>query len=458
MARAVEIDFDDGTLLLRGELPPAPGFSVRDLRFDDRVGAWRAPAYRYNAVIEGLIRADVAYQDRARAYEKLALKAVISKEPRPYQSEALAAWRAHKRRGVVVLPTGSGKSYIAVMALLDQPRSALVVAPTIDLMNQWHDLLTTYLGVEVGVVGGGSYDVRAITATTYDSAYLNLERLGDRFGLVVFDECHHLPGPSYALAARLAIAPFRLGLTATPERSDGREGLLEDLIGPTVYRRDITDMAGQYLADYDTETLYVDLDDEEAAAYALARKTYRDFLSKTGIYLGAADGWRRFLIETSRSDEGRAAFAAWREQRRISLATPRKLLVLRQILQDHPGDRVLVFTNDNATVYTISRDFLVPAITHQTKTRERHETLKRFNDGRYPILVTSKVLNEGVNIPEANIGVVLSGSATVREHVQRLGRLLRKVDDKRARLYEVVARGTAEESISDRRRQHDAYR
>jgi len=123
----------------------------------------------------------------------------------------------------------------------------------------------------------------------------------------------------------------------------------------------------------------------------------------------------------------------------------------------HRGDRALIFTSDNDTVYKISRGFLIPAITHQTKVKERHETLARFNAGEYPFLVTSRVLNEGVDVPAANVGIVLSGSGTVREHVQRLGRILRRVEGKRAVLYEVVAEDTAEEFTSSRRRQHGAY-
>src|SRR5437762_573627 len=82
------------------------------------------------------------------------------------------------------------------------------------------------------LAGGGDHDVGPLTVATYDSAYLHMEHLGNRFGLVVFDECHHLPSGSYALAARLALAPFRLGLTATPERADGRHALYPELIGP----------------------------------------------------------------------------------------------------------------------------------------------------------------------------------------------------------------------------------
>ena len=161
---------------------------------------------------------------------------------------------------------------------------------------------------------------------------------------------------------------------------------------------------------------------------------------------------------SARSPEGRRAFLAYRTQRQISLASEGKLAVLEGLLRQHARDRVLIFTNDNDTVYTISRTFLIPALTHQTDLKERREHLARFNDGQYPALVTSRVLNEGVNIPAANVAIVLSGTASVREHVQRLGRVLRRQEGKRATLYEVITRGTAEERQSDRRRDHDAYR
>ena len=131
--------------------------------------------------------------------------------------------------------------------------------------------------------------------------------------------------------------------------------------------------------------------------------------------------------------------------------------LLEQLLEAHRNDRVLIFTNDNATVYQISRQYLVPAITHQTKTKERKHILDGFQTGEYSAIVTSRVLNEGVDVPAANVGIVLSGTSTVTEHVQRLGRLLRKHGDKQALLIEVVTRGTVEEFITERRRQHHAY-
>jgi superfamily II DNA or RNA helicase len=310
----------------------------------------------------------------------------------------------------------------------------------------------------VGLMGGGSYDLQPLTVTTYDSAYIHLERWGNRYGLLIFDECHHLPGPTYMAAAVGSLAPFRLGLTATPERADGQEVLLPELIGPVVYRREIKQLSGEFLAEYRTRQLWVDLSPEEQERYQKARQQYRTFVEEKNIVMGGPHGWQRFIQETYRSREGRAAFLAYREQKQLALAAPAKLNKLHELLERHRGDRVLIFTYDNATVYLIARRFLVPAITHQTKTKERRQMLARFHSGEYPVIVTSQVLNEGVDVPAANVGIVLSGTGSIREHVQRLGRLLRKQGDKQAILYEVVTRGTAEEFTSDRRRQHHAYR
>jgi superfamily II DNA or RNA helicase len=337
-------------------------------------------------------------------------------------------------------------------------RSALVVVPTLDLMSQWYATLQAALDREIGLIGGGYYEVLDLTVTTYDSAYLHLERLGHRFGMVIFDECHHLPGPAYAQAAQCCLAPYRLGLTATPEREDGRHVQLDDLIGPIVYRQDIPDLAGEYLAEYEVVALHVELTAAEQAAYAQARQEYLQFLREQGLQMSGPQGWVRFIAASCRSAAGRRAFQAYRLQKEIALAAPAKLRLLEALLHRHVKDQVLIFTHDNETVYAISRHFLVPAITHQTPVKERKEILAGFNQGEYGVIVTSRVLNEGVDMPAANVAVILSGSASVREHVQRLGRILRRKEGKRAVLYEVVTRGTAEENVSERRRQHHAYR
>ncbi|MFO0877134.1 MAG: DEAD/DEAH box helicase family protein [Gemmataceae bacterium] len=452
----IHLVFDAGTLVASGGsselLASLPGFEL-----DSRTDSFRAEARAYRRVVEYCLSHNLAYVDQARSYQKTPWPLRTSRDPFPHQREAIDAWMRHRSQGVVVLPTGTGKTFVAILAIHRSERPSLVIAPTIDLMSQWYGELRLAFDVPVGLLGGGYHDIQPLTVTTYDSAHLYVERWGNRFGLLIFDECHHLPGPTYLASALGSLAPYRLGLTATPERTDGNEALLDSLIGPIVYRREIKELAGDFLAEYRTERLYVELNEDEAAAYQQARDHYRGFCGDRGINMASPTGWQRFIQESSRSREGRAAFQAYQDQRRLALAAPAKLQLLEKLLHRHRTDRVLIFTYDNATVYEIARRYLVPAITHQTKTKERKEILDGFQCGELSVVVTSRVLNEGVDVPAANVGIVLSGTSTVREHVQRLGRLLRKHGDKQATLIEVVTRGTVEEFITQRRRQHHAY-
>jgi superfamily II DNA or RNA helicase len=457
-APTLGLSFDGGSLVVT-DAPAAVAAGLPHCRPDPRVrGLLRAEARHYRAVVEHLRRHKIAYRDQARAYEPTTFTLKDARTPHPHQAEAVETWWKDGGRGVVVLPTGTGKTFLALMAIARGGRPTLVVTPTIDLLHQWYAELGRAFDGPAGALGGGDYDLRPLTAATYESAHRYVERWGNRYGLVVFDECHHLPGSTYQLSAMGSIAPFRLGLTATPERADGMDILLDSLIGPVVYRREIRELSGDFLAEYRTERVYIDLSAEEQEQYRVAREVYRAFVTERGISMSSPQGWQRFLRESTRSPEGRAAFRAYRESKRLERAATAKLALLDELLARHAGDRTIIFTADNATVYQISRRFLVPAITHQTKPKERQEMLRRFHTGDYTVLVTSQVLNEGVDVPAAAVGVVLSGTGTVRENVQRLGRILRRYEDKQAVLYEVVARGTAEEYTSDRRRQHHAFR
>lgn len=425
--------------------------------WDTRTACFRAPALLYAPVIMALRRAGIAYEDEARTYGTLEHGAVSMHSPRPYQQKALDAWWRARGQGTVVLPTGAGKTHVAVMAIDKVRRDTLVVVPTLDLLRQWMGLLERAFDMAIGAIGGGSYDVQPITVTTYDSALIHMEHLGKRFGLIVFDEAHHLPGPSYSLSARQCLAPFRLGLTATPERSDGKETDLDTLIGPIVHREEIDVLAGDYLAPYDTTQVTVRLTDDERAEYDSERAIYRGFVQSQGIRFGSKNGWQEFIMRASRSDEGRRALAAYRRQRALALGAEGKVEKVGEILAQHAGERTIIFTNDNDAAYGIARTYLIPVITHQTKVKERKAVLDGFKDGTYTAVVTSRVLNEGVDVPSASVAIVVSGTGSVREHVQRLGRVLRPDGDKRAQLYELVAESTGETYTSERRRQHRAY-
>ncbi|ADV68790.1 DEAD/DEAH box helicase family protein [Deinococcus maricopensis] len=439
---------DRGTLVMR----EVPDVVAHLFTWDARAQTHRAPGRAYRTISELLRNHLVAYRDEAATYDKLTLPFAREVQPYPHQQEALSAWKRAGRTGLVVLPTGAGKTLVAQLAMRDTPRPTLICVPTLDLLHQWYSgLLAAFPDANIGLLGGGSKDETPILVATYDSAAIHAEDLAGRYALLIFDEAHHLPSDFTRVIADMSLAPYRLGLTATPKRSDGRERDLNDLIGPVVYARAPEDLRGGTLADYQEVRILVRLSPREAERYAELISTRNRFLEKSGIRLGSIDGWKQFVMQSG-SPDGRKAMLAHREARALAYGTDGKLRVLEEILANHPKDRTLIFTDDNATVYRISREFLIPAITHQTPVKERHALLQKFRSGEYRVIVTSRVLNEGVDVPEASVAVVLSGTATEREHIQRLGRILRQAKDKRAVLYEVVTEGTSEERVSQQRR------
>lgn len=155
-----------------------------------------------------------------------------------------------------------------------------MVAPTIDLMNQWRARLKEELKVDAGVLGGGEQEIKAITVSTYDSAYIHAERLGNRFGFMIFDEVHHLPAEGYRHIAEMFASPFRMGLTATYEREDGLHTELNRLIGGKIFEKKVSELAGEHLSPYRIEKITVDLIREEQEEYNLKQGIFSDYLRK----------------------------------------------------------------------------------------------------------------------------------------------------------------------------------
>jgi superfamily II DNA or RNA helicase len=178
---------------------------------------------------------------------------------------------------------------------------------------------------------------------------------------------------------------------------------------------------------------------------------------REGINFSSKDGWNRFISACFTSAGGKKAFEAYKIQKEIPLVCENKIAEIKRILMRHSGEQCIIFTADNDTAYRIGRIFFLPVITHHTKPKERKDFLDKFREKKYPVLVTSKVLNEGVDVPEASVGIIVSGSGSIREHVQRLGRILRSSKGKTAVLYELLGKGTAEFSTSERRSKHSAY-
>ncbi|GMU23768.1 MAG: hypothetical protein AMXMBFR13_38460 [Phycisphaerae bacterium] len=442
--------FERGTLVLsafRGE--PGEPFT-----FDDRTGTWRCHAMHYPRV-ERALRGRI--RDALPAPAVVRWPSVVLPELRPDQRDALAAWDKAGRRGQIIMPTGTGKTVVALAAMQRCAVSTLVVAPIRDLMYQWHRRIASGLGLDAGILGDGRRDVRAVTVTTYDSAYIHMERIGDRFGLVIFDEEHHLPAPGLQQGAQFCTALWRLGLTATPERYDGAHTLLDELIGPVAYRQEIPEARGETLAQYETVRIPVSLQEEEQRRYDELSQRIRAFLAERRK---TAPGykWEDACRDCGRDPQARQAVRAFHGKAAIETRAAEKLRVLEDLFKLHAAERVLVFTGSNRMALDVSRRFLIPMIIDKTGKNERRAVLDAFHEGRLKALVANQVLDEGIDVPAAKVAVVIGGFSSPRQAQQRLGRILRRSGNITAVLYEVVCQETREEARSRTRRRTEAYK
>jgi superfamily II DNA or RNA helicase len=457
-----ELQFDQGTLLLSGPTAMVIEklFPQRHWVFDPRVGAFRADAMHYSEVRQTLRRKLAArVHDSVPQWVPLNFRvrdANTAPALRPDQLTAAASW-LDTRRGCVIMPTGTGKTEVALHLIAACAASTLVVAPVRDLMYQWHRRLLERFGTDAGILGDGIHRVSPLSVTTYDSAQIHMSRIGDQFSLIVFDECHHLAGPLRQDAARMCAAPFRLGLTATPERSDGRHTLLDSLIGPIVYRQSLSQARGQTLADYNVQRITIHLSDLERARYNELSNRIRQHMHQRR-QSEPTFTWQQLCSDSGRDPTARRILRAFHMKAAIEDRAEEKLRVLEDLFRLHVGEPCLIFTGTNAMARDVSRRFLIPCLLSHCGKRERLDALQGLEQGRYPAVVANRVLDEGVDLPDVKVAIVIGGSSSPRQATQRLGRILRRSRYGRGTLYEIVTRETRDVIRSRRRRASDAYR
>lgn len=450
----VRMRFDRGTILIEGLAELGDRLGDVAARFgvlwDARVGAHRAPARLFYALAGELRRRGVLDPDGPGLPHFVPPSGLRPPELRTYQAAALAAWRFAGRRGVVVLPTGAGKTRVALAAIAATRAPALCLVPTRVLLAQWVTALAAIGCAPVGRFGDGERCLAPVTVATYASAYRNMAEIGDRFGLVVVDEVHHFGGGLFDDALDMAIAPLRMGLTATPPSPGPRRDGLARLVGPLVVELGIGDLSGDALAPFERVVMRLPLDEDERRDYEALAAIYREAARRfSGNHLDAS--WEDFLREAARSDEGRLGIAAWRRASRL-LAYPRcKQRALALLLERHRQDKTLVFVADNETAYAIAREHLIMPLTCDIGAPERKRVLERFREGSLRAIVSAQVLNEGLDVPDAQVGIIVAGRRGEREHVQRVGRLLRPSAGKCALVYELVVERSGEVAQANRR-------
>ncbi len=446
---SVRIAFDRGTITIEGQPAGFDSGILPETLWDPRVRCYRAPASAYLPIRGVLSDADVRFADDVR-YRVRALGRWTEPALRPYQETALSAWQLSGQRGLIALPTGSGKTRVALAAMARSGVSALCLVPTRVLLEQWCRELEGQYSGSVGCLGNGQRRLAPITVSTYASAEIHMAAIGNRFEMLVVDEAHNVTG-SYLDTLSMSTAPLRLGLTATPPRDKARADRLSAALGPVVYQLAVEELTGSYLAPFDLVTVPIQLAPSERRRYDLETRVFRDVFVPFKRARPEAP-WKEFVDEAGRSDRGRRALSAWRHSKRLLAYPAAKKAALRQILKKHRPARLLVFTWDNESAYRIAREFLIMPITCDIRRTERSDALDQFAQGKLRALVSSRVLNEGLDVPDADVAVVVGGSMGEREHLQRIGRLLRPAPGKRALVYELVCEGTSEVRQSRERR------
>jgi superfamily II DNA or RNA helicase len=315
-------------------------------------------------------------------WRPLDLTLLDRREPHDYQVEALAAWDGARRLGSIVLPTGAGKTFVALQAIHRVNRSAVVVAPTIDLLHQWYARLANAFATEIGVYYGGEKQVQPITVTTYHSAGDLIAQVGNHFKLIIYDEVHHLPAPSWGETALMSPALHRLGQPPIPKRMNRSMGAggVADLIGPIVYEKQLGELVGKQLAEYRTKRIQVDRPPE--------RRRYDADYALYAAFWKAASCLRRPTVvsgaDAPQCVRPSARVRCWRASG-SSLWPVRRSWPCSTNCCVNTGRNGVDLHENNAVAYHLPPPD--PAVTHETKAAERKQILEGFQAGTYQALV-----------------------------------------------------------------------
>lgn len=402
---------------------------LRVIKYDKVRKTYRIPYFSVNLLLK--VAGELGFK---KVIDNVAwVKDSIPKPPKygislyKFQKEALKNWVKAGARGVVVVPTGGGKTFIGMSALYYMSVPTLICVTTIELARQWRQRLKEYLGIHSGLLGGGIQEIDDVTVAIYNSAVNYIDLIRDRFDLIVFDECHHVPAKTFREVAFKLKARKRLGLSATPKRVDRNEALIFFSVGDVVYQAKYEEMVKLKLA--------------------APLKYYRLYVKLT------PDEERKYTAELN----GNSSPNKIHKLMKIAFSAKEKYETLKKLVTTLPDDRILVFCQyvDQADkAYKAVREVAkgqVALLTGSTNAKLRRKYFEEFKEGKKRILVTTSVLDEGIDVPDAETAIILSGTGTERQMIQRIGRVIRYRPGKVAKVIEIVAKNTVEERIVDKR-------
>ncbi len=427
------------------------GDLVKDLpvKYSKNLKAFYTFPYYYYELVKKLTERGLSVKELELANKQFDIKCNCTL--REYQEEAIKKWIENNYRGVVALPTGSGKTVIGIKSIEIVKVPTLIVTFTKDQMLQWRDSLMKFLDLrpEIGLYYSNEKKIKPITITTYQTAYKHMAELGSKFDLLIVDEAHHLPAEKFKQIALFSIASKRLGLSATPFREDGKHDELFQYLGGLVYFSSTEDLVKRnYLAPYRIVQIKVELKPAEKQKYLDLLKRFKQLAKNRKV--------SELLTLLKKGDqEASEALKIYNEMRKIVNMSESKIDVIKDILEKEKGKKILIFTQYVDQAKEIARRYNTLLLTGETSDKERKAILDTFKKMSAGVLVLTTVGDEGLDIPDASVGVLVAGTGSKRQFIQRLGRLLRPKEGKVATLYEIIVKGTSEEYQSRKRKEED---
>lgn len=352
---------------------------------------------------------------------------------RGWQEEAAAKWIEAGRRGIVAVVTGGGKTVFALACVERiRPQTVLVVIPTVALLDQWWEEAANYFNVpleDIHVVSG----TRGMKTGTINLAVLNTAAELPARGrshkcMLIVDECHKAASPLYKKVLDIT-TEASLGLSATPERpyDAGLENILVPALGQVIYRYSYKEaLRDRVIVPFNLKNIVFELEEDKKVEYSRLTKAIARAIDKHGVE--APEVISLFI----------------RRARALNLSLNRVHLALKLVASNRRR-RTLVFHEDIEAcnlIYQVLADNHVSAGVYHSKMRvkERVAMLNAYRHGKLDVLVTCRALDEGFNVPETEVGIIAASTATQRQRIQRLGRVLRPASGKDgATVYTLVA-------------------
>ncbi len=420
--------------------------------YDREKKEYKAPAHLYKLIVDKLKEKNLYVVDKINLLNEGSLprKMEFKGTLRPYQEKALEAWRNSGYRGIIALPTGAGKTVIAIAGIAELGKKTLIVVYTKEHVKQWYEAIRKFSDAAgmVGLYYSEEKKISPITITTYQTAFRKLNMFATVFPLIIFDEAHHLPADKFRAIALGMPAPYRLGLSATVEREDGKHVELFPLLGGIVFKTSPGELTKQgYLAPYVIKRIKVELLPDEKKLYTRLKKQY--------VFFSRGLPFNEVLARAKKGDpDAIAAIRLHAKMRDIVQYSEAKLKAAEKIIRSEleKGSKIIVFTQYRKQAEEIAKRTGALLLHGGIEKRKRLTVLDRFKKIKSGVLVVTTVGDEGLDIPDANVGIFVSGTSSPRQFIQRLGRLLRPKDGKQAVLYEIVVSGTSEEYQSRKRR------